>query len=367
MSQSDLKDCLNNTIPQFNLQDPYNFLERLTAFYGPTGTGKSVILMTALRSLRKFIPNAIVVSPTELQNRTYAGVIPEPFIYYTMSSVETLHLIYARQAMASAVYREANKMEILHGLFDKVATNDDKEKLRDMELAHGRILSDVRSKYKTDKGKLKNQLEDVEHRFKSMFMRIFKKVIKKSLSKLKQTQLNEDEARSIHYIDFNPRLLLIMDDCAAESKKWVKDETITKIFYQGRHNMITPMFVFQDDKDLKPHFRKAVFVSIFTNSNVANTFFSSTSNGFSKQDKKNSEAALPAIFYDESTPNFNKYNKLVYVRDANRQIQYCIGTVRETFRFGSPAYWEYSKQIASNKTSVDKDNPFFEIFHTRNN
>ena len=53
---------------------------------------------------------------------------------------------------------------------------------------------------------------------------------------LKQKHLTEDEKYSLMYLNFNPRLLLIFDDCSAQLKPFFNKEIFRMLFYQNRHS-----------------------------------------------------------------------------------------------------------------------------------
>ena len=51
--------------------------------------------------------------------------------------------------------------------------------------------------------------------------------------------------------DFNPNIMLILDDCASQFKKWYKKSSIIKqIFYEGRWRFFTTVITAQDDKEI---------------------------------------------------------------------------------------------------------------------
>ena len=60
------------------------------------------------------------------------------------------------------------------------------------------------------------------------------------------------------YQHIDPRLVLILDDCLAEGNKWVNDETIKKIFMNGRHLKITIIITMQDPMGITPKLRTNV-------------------------------------------------------------------------------------------------------------
>jgi hypothetical protein len=73
-------------------------------------------------------------------------------------------------------------------------------------------------------------------------------------------------ARQINMIDkaakkkkrgkkLDPRVILVMDDCLADSKSWKKNETVLETFYNGRHYQITYILTIQYSVSIPPNLR----------------------------------------------------------------------------------------------------------------
>ena len=80
--------------------------------------------------------------------------------------------------------------------------------------------------------------------------------IKKYVHLLKNFDLTYEEKFCVKFLYFNPSLLLILDDCASQVDKWGKDNTINKLFFEGRWMWITSIYTMQDDKKLATGIRK---------------------------------------------------------------------------------------------------------------
>jgi hypothetical protein len=53
----------------------------------------------------------------------------------------------------------------------------------------------------------------------------------------------------------DPSVFFLMDDCMAQKNEWIKDETISEIFMNGRHYRITYMLTMQYSLGIKPELR----------------------------------------------------------------------------------------------------------------
>ena len=67
--------------------DKSHFLNQTTVLYGPSKTGKTVMIRHILHLLKGHCDQAIVISPTEVSNRSYSGIIPAQLIHTDMSTI----------------------------------------------------------------------------------------------------------------------------------------------------------------------------------------------------------------------------------------------------------------------------------------
>jgi hypothetical protein len=168
--------------------------------------------------------------------------------------------------------------------------------------------------------------------------------------------LNADEQFTLKFINFNPRLVLIFDDCTDLLKKAKSNSVIQKLFYQGRWSYITVIFACHTDKALDPELKKNAFVSIFTEASCAHAYFERKSNDLDRDAKDRARLAVKAAF----TP-MAKYQKLVYLRSEKKFYRY-TATLRKPFRFGSPYIWKYCEQVEAAAGSLSAGNKFINDF-----
>lgn len=70
---------------------------------------------------------------------------------------------------------------------------------------------------------------------------------------------------------FDPRILLIMDDCLADVQSWANDPAIQALFFNGRHYCITYILTMQHPLGIKPSFRGNIdYVFIFKDNIASN-------------------------------------------------------------------------------------------------
>jgi hypothetical protein len=321
------------------------------------------------------IEQVIVVAPSEPSNRSYAGTVDPPFIHYRMfladptnpkkddgprGALRFLEAIWKRQEMMAAIYTRANNPDVLARLYARISSSARRagsDIIESVNEKRARVVDRVRKQHAEDSGRCEERIKDVNSKFKKMLVLIYKKFITPEYEELwARSDLSEDERYSLAYIAFNPRLLLIFDDCAAQLKPFFTKDIFRLLFYQNRHSFITVIISCQDDTDLPANLRKNAYVSFFTEPVVCSSNFERSSNKFGKPAR--------AYIADIAPDIFRGNRKLAYIReDERRQHFYHFECpYPKPFRFGSDALHELTVAVQSEGVSMDKDNPYFSSF-----
>jgi len=351
------------------------FIDRTVAIYGPSKTGKTVITKHIMKAVNGHIEQIIVIAPSEPSNRSYEGFVDPPFIHYRLyladpanpkkddgakGALRFLEAVWKRQEMMAAIYTRANNAEILAQLYGRLPKATRLEGLRYIEVINGkrgRVIERVRKQYAAEAGRREEKVKEVNEKFKKMLVLLYKKYIAPLYEELwERDDLTEDERYSLYYLTFNPRLLLIFDDCAAQLKPFFNKDIFRLLFYQNRHSFITVVLCCQDDTDLPTNLRKNAFLSFFTEPIVCMSNFERSSNKFPKPTR----ALINEIIGDV----FKGHRKLAYIReDDHRQHFYHVQfPYPKPFRFGSLASHELCDSVQSAGVSMDKENPFYDRF-----
>lgn len=354
---------------------PALFLDRSLVIYGPSKTGKTVLTKHIMKTVNGFIEQILIISPSEPTNRSYEGFVDPPFIHYRLyladpanpkkddgvkGALRFLNAVWQRQEMMAAIYTRANNAEVLAGLYGRLPKAIRAEGLRYIQVINekrSRVVERVRKQYAAEAGRREEKVKEVNEKFKKMLILLYKKYIAPFYADLwDRDDLSEDERYSLYYLNFNPRLLLIFDDCAAQLKPFFNKEIFRMLFYQNRHSFITVVVCCQDDTDLPTNLRKNAFVSFFTEPIVCASNFERPSNKFPKPTKQ----LVGEIVNDVYRGN----RKLAYIReDDHRQHFYHVQVpYPKPFRFGSAASHELCEAVASEGVSMDKENPFYDRF-----
>lgn len=322
------------------------YLDRTALFLGESGTGKSFIINDALFRVKPYINQGIVFSPTNDQNKIYDGIFPRPCIHKRPTE-ELLIAISQRQLARAKVYKKANKEEILQKLFLRIKDPKFVQVMKSL----AKRKSDLISQIKSDDVKRGDKIESINKKCKSFVTAFYRAGIIKHLDKLKKIKgLSEDEQFTLEYINFNPRIILVFDDCTTDIKKLAKTQVMQEIFYQGRHMFITALFAIHSDKALLPEEKKNAFNIIFTAKEAASAYFRLASNDFNKQEQMRANAACAEAMSEE-------FQKLVWIREKKAFYKY-KAPKHEPFRFGNDELWKYCAKIESDPDAIDETNEF---------
>lgn len=334
------------------------FMDKTSIIYGESGTGKSFIIVDILHALRPFVDQIIVISPTDRQNHTYdRGIVPLIFIHYTITP-KLLEDLWKRQEALAAVYTKSNDKKTLESLFNKIPSSlrapadssisSVKQKLRDYESE----VNDSTSDDSAAKAKISEMQTDCD----KLIVKIRKHYITIHTAQLSQMRLTDDEQYALKYHGMNPRLVIIFDDSTDLIKKYKAHPVMQKIFYQGRHSMITALIACHTDKALDSELKKNAAVSIFTEYSCASGYFTRTAMSFDKETQQKALAAAK-IAFSPTTP----FQKLAWVRHEKKYYKFSA-VKRDGFSFCSAKVREYARLAAAESGKVSADNEFMSDF-----
>jgi hypothetical protein len=206
-----------------------------------------------MKILQPHIESILVVCPTESTNPSYAGFVDKPFLHARPYMADPknpkkedtkrgvtrfLEMVWARQEMMAAIYRRANDPKVLASLFARLPDADIAEGRRYIRQIHESAevqRANTRAQYRNEPGRCIEKINELRDKFRDMLVLIYKKYITPHYEELwGREDLTDDERNSLAHLTFNPRLLLIFDDCAASFKSLWKTEIIRQLFYQNR-------------------------------------------------------------------------------------------------------------------------------------
>jgi hypothetical protein len=347
-----------------------SFMDCTTAIYGPSKTGKTVIVKNIMQILNPHIEQIFIICPTEPTNKSYEGIVRAPYIHYTLNmpdpdstkrsdpvkgAIRFLEALWKRQEMMAAIYVRANKLDVLARLYKKSGTKHGRDQIRRAKKCKVESVEKVKHSLRGQLGRLDEEVKKVVEKCDTLLIMLYKNYLVPEYQRLCKYKLDPEESFSLKYLLFNPKLLLIFDDCAAELKPLFNKDIFRKLFYQNRHSFISVIICCQDDTDLPANLRKNAFISFFTTPIVTSANFKRGTNQFDLPTKKYVDQISPDLFG-------NKYRKLAYIREDETHFYHIQFPYPSPFTFGSDASDALCDEIEEDGNTMDDENPYYRHF-----
>lgn len=352
------------TVPKWKL-NPEQLINRGIILYGPTGSGKTRIIREFMSITKRYFPIVIVFAPTNMEKHDYDNLVPKQLIHEDLK-LDYIQEIYNRQRSTTEIYNNSNNLNILNKLFMKVANIKNRQYYDKLLSFKKNSISEVDRKI-DDSEQRRQKLEEIESIFEKKLISFYKGIINANIDKLKKMDLSQEEKYAIRYRNLNPRMLIIFDDAFTEVMQVInegkkkKNQVIENFFFKGRHANISHWYAFQDDNRLNSEIRKNAHLSIFTDIQVALSYFTRAANSFPMSEKKKAETVINTIFSRDHAP---EHAKLIYNRlDKNKFYYIVAGDYKdEDVQMCSSTVREYCQKISARNDNFDKNNPYFRSF-----
>lgn len=326
------------------VQREYSFvLKKNIVLFGANKTGKTTLLLDLLSLIKPYVPNVVAFAPTAELNNSLKDVVPDILIkrHVELAAIKD---VYKRQKESALAYNIANDPEVLQSLFKRVAGSS-QLKIESRIIAIKQTMDKRLIECISDIMERRKQSEKIREMSTSILVTLYKRVIRSTAATLMKMDISDTEMQAIKFIDFNPNMLMIFDDCASIfTKKFQNDPMIKDLFYMYRHSHITIIFTFQDDLGLESFLRKNASLTFFTTEQCATAYFERGSNSFTK-DMKWRAQQTSSIIFDKNQKDLPEFSKLLYIRDDPEPFRYYCAHVHDTFRFGSKALWKFCEKI----------------------
>jgi hypothetical protein len=311
--------------------------------FGESDTGKSTIIKDMSFLLKPHIDQILIISSSDKKNKSYSAYMaPKPCIHAKITG-KLLDEMWQRQEALGNIYVRANNPEVLRRLFNRVATSHAQEIVASIERRRAECVANLED---CEIGDISAKVKEVNSDAEEFTNKIYKHFIGNNLDAFKGVNLSKDERLTLQYLNLNPRLLLIFDDCTTDLEKFKKHPVIQELFYQGRWSYITLIIGAHTDKSLPPELKNNAFVKIFTQDIAARSYYLRQSTALDKDKRNEYVAAINEAF----TPA-KKFQKLAYVRKTGKLYKY-TAEIRPKFRFGAPIIWKFCDYISSDDDTI---------------
>ncbi len=334
------------------------FLDKSIVAYGASDTGKSVITRDIMYHLRDAIDQYVIFAGNADCADDYEKLGAKRPLIHKGLDMEVFRKIWDRQDMMTAVYTRANNPDTIKSLFAKLRLEKIEKFIKELDRKKQTDIAELSAKYKDEEpSKITEEGGKIHKQYSEFIQAIYKYSIKKFRIRLTALDLNQEEKYTLQYIDFNPRILIVIDDCGSDLWKHRNDPLIQDMFTQGRHLYITFILALQDDKMLPAELRKNAMVSIFTTNICATAMFNRTSNYYDKSVKQKAKEAIVDTFTDGSP-----FRKLVYIRKGDKFFR-CVATPRDKIEMGTNTLNNFCEKISRADTStMNEQNQFYKLF-----
>jgi hypothetical protein len=337
-------------------------INRSIILLGDTHTGKSTCILDMCHALRNHIDQAIVFAPTDVQNRSYSKCFGEPVVHDKID-ITFIEKIWKRQEAAASIYNIANKLETLESLFNRIfnCPNKDAESFQ----KSAKIAQQIKQREHEYCAKIETtttidrneKIKETKKMCQDLLQKIYKKEINNYRDYLGAQNLNTSELIAIQYVNFNPRLIVIFDDCTEMINKYKNNIYLQKMFYMNRWVYITLILALHTDKSLARESKKNAFITIFTNSSSLNEYI--THNKLGHEFESAARKAEQKVFASQ----IPGYPKLVYSRHSKTFSWYI--PEEHDFKFGSNLIRKFLDLIRVDVNFIDYSNPFLTNFYSR--
>lgn len=325
-----------------------HYLDKTTLLYGVTGTGKSTILGELMAILNQAIPNIVAVAPTDVANEFYTSKLPSGSIKIITDPKKAMHIlrkIILRQKDITQLCAQGKNLKVTKSVFDipGVASAVDllkEEKIIEIAAATLAIAEGGSAEERAEK------IQMIQTKRDASLLALYRQVIrdKRTFLRSRFADMTNPQIAAVDYLDVNPRLLLIFDDCAQHFKTWKKDPILSELFFMGRQWFISCIVTTQDDKVIESELRKNSMVSIFTSEQAATANFTRASNHYSKDVQAKAREYIRAVF--APLPGGKKnFRKLVYVRDTPDPFSFTVAGIYPGFLWYNPRLWMLNLRI----------------------
>ena len=341
---------------------PYNFIDRTTLIFGGSNTGKTTLVEEILYMVKEFIPNYIVIVP-ENSSETYKRKFPPQCIKEDLTK-ELFAKIWKRQEWAQQIYKVANDPSVLRSLFEKINNYKARKIIEELERRANIQKQHIEFHKGLDYGQKKMQMCNIDTQKNKQIIQIYKTTIRVFRYKINENNLNNRELTAFKFLDFNPRLMLIVDDCTDKMERWMKmykkteDNVFQNVFFRGRHNAISMIIIAHNDKVLDTTIRNGATITMFSEYKAVMNYIGRKGNSLSKEEN-NQLLRIASKIYSPLKNGADNHQKLVYVRSDNAfPFQYTIADIYPDFRIGCSALYKFINKVKKEDDRSLEENPF---------
>lgn len=299
--------------------------------YGGSGQGKTTLVKYLMYLLKDKIGAALVFCPSaKASNTDYDKCIPRALIHTDIDKKIFIKLAHLQEAKATQYKYVQDKNTIL-SLYNKVRSKEIDIQIHRRNRVYQKVMGIIHSQQMKEDldenvlDELKKDLERIKNMLTDMEYETYRCHISANQRKYNVSKLSKNEKVALMYIDLNPYILVVFDDCTEELKsicrRAEKDPEcgeFWKFYTQGRHKCITIITISHDVSSIAKGIRSNSFNNFFADKMVASAFFTQQ-NSIDGPLVKRMRSAIPIVY---GNTKLHKYNKICYCKNNPIQIFY---------------------------------------------
>lgn len=337
------------------------FLNKTTALWGSSNSGKSLMADNITYCLRKRFPSVVgfIGSPN-----TKNGIRKHfpPGSYTTHLEFDNFNKIAMRQKDMMSVYEKTINIDFLRAMTDKyIVDTSYRQDLANITYKMNRTINDIKAQYAGQSGGT-GKINKVKELTTQEVIMVLKKTLHRHRDNIIRQygeRLTEDEMLVLEYIYYVPNLLIEIDDMTSKiisiSKRKKEGEAFQDVFTQGRWWGLTLLLLLHADNNIPPSIKKGMFINIFTEASQVIHFFESKGLSYSKDVKKEATDIANDLYKNWKS----HYRCLVYIREDPVPFRYYIADEAislSSFTMGSDNFKKLCTKLAKRGQVFGIDN-----------
>lgn len=262
------------------------FLHKSTLIYGGSNCGKTSIIKDILYHIKDEISAAVVICPTELNHGTYTEgeipIIPKQFLH-TEYNDSLMNDIFKFQDERIRNYKKINclpSIESIYNTYPSQSINTTVDRLKQL------LKDDLNALSELGAGEQYSARTIIKEKFNQSKLILYKNHISANRKLFLDRNKSEESIYIINNINFNPNMVLVMDDVSPIMEKTKNNKMMIKIATEGRHYKITFILAIHASRVVPPLLRTNAHNFVFADKKTAGSYMEGNKTQYSLADRR---------------------------------------------------------------------------------
>ncbi|MCA9330243.1 hypothetical protein KDA11_06340, partial [Candidatus Saccharibacteria bacterium] len=293
---------------------PDIILGHSNTIYGTSESGKTTLVIYLMRLLAPIVGTVVIFCPSARgKNRDYDGIVPNAMIHTELDKSFFIKIAHMQEARATQ-YEHVENKENIKKLYSFVRSDRIDACIRNLEAMYRKAYRQ-KKKYSKDEKEFREEMKRLRQLITTAKYSLYKKQIMFRSKDIPVKRLTQSERIALSFIDLNPHILVIFDDCTEDLKEICnssdpESKEFYKFYTQGRWRNITVLTISHDLGSFPKKLRANSHNSFFADSITALSFVSGN-NDIAKPERDWVTDVVPEIY---GRPDLHEFNKLCYCK-----------------------------------------------------